>query len=174
SQLMLCLVGYFLPLSLCALYYFWMDGLDNFLDLFLFSRSFADPEFYISYQNLATLLIFPLIFTILGFILIPLLKRLTVNQQKQNQLIVLFFVFASFSLFFIHKLAPYQLIIVLPGIAYFISQIFVSLRNKRLKMILFNLYFLSIPLMGYGWTYRNLKSGELDNYVVNTGTQYDF
>src|SRR5690554_3333564 len=34
-QLILCVVGYLLPFCLCALYYFWIDGLDQMLDGFV-------------------------------------------------------------------------------------------------------------------------------------------
>lgn len=173
QQLLLCLAGYLLPFCLCAVYYFWMDGSGSFLAGFVFARNFADHNLLINYSDMALLLAWPLAFTFLGFMLITLMKRLTVNQQKQHQLIVLFLVFSVFSLFFTNKLAPYQLIVMVPGMAFFISQIFPTFNNKRVRATVFNIYFLGICLTGYGWAYYRIKPRTLDHYTLNPAEKHE-
>lgn len=173
-QLVLCLAGYFLPFTLCALYYFWIDGLNDFLLEFVFATRFINAYAHVSYWQIALLFALPLIFTLGGFFIGSVFKRLTVNQQKQNQLIILFLVFSVPSIFIANRIAPYQWVVILPGIVFYISQIFIYLKKNRIKAILFYIFLLGVPLMGYGWTYYHLGSAEISTYTVKSGNQYDF
>ena len=133
-----------------------------------------DPYAHMSYWELAQLFMLPLIFTFGGFFLGSVLKRLTVNQQKQNQLIVLFFVFSLPIIFLANRMVPFQLVVLLPGMAYFISQIFIYLKKNRWKTIIFYSFFLGVPLVGYLWKHIYLREGEENSYAVNMGPEYDF
>src|SRR5690606_31703706 len=55
-QLLLCVTGYLLPLALCALYYFWIDGFSEFVTGFIYSIRIIDVYRHVSYWDLATLL----------------------------------------------------------------------------------------------------------------------
>src|SRR5690606_4221914 len=114
-QLVLCIIGYFLPFSLCAVYYFWIDGLDDLLFEFIFATRLIDAYQHVAFWDILFLFALPLIFSLIGFVLGTVLKRLTVNQQKQNQLIILFFIFAMVCLFIANRRTPYQLVVILPG-----------------------------------------------------------
>jgi hypothetical protein len=173
-QLVLCLTGYFLPIILCGLYYFWIDSLGDFMTLFVFATRFIDAYAHMSYWQMAQLFLLPLVFTLGGFFIGSVIKRLTVNQQKQNQLIILFFVFSLTSIFVANRIVPYQLVVLLPGMAFFISQIFIYLKKNRLKAIVFYSFFLGVPLGGYIWKHIYLNAGEENSYAVNSGNKYDF
>jgi hypothetical protein len=58
--------------------------------------------------------------------------------------------------------------------AYFISQIFLYLDRKKLTATLFYLFLLGIPLIGYGWAYYQIETGQISTYGVNSGNQYEF
>lgn len=174
NQLVLCLTGYFLPVTLCGLYYFWMDGLREFLTGFIYSIRIIDVYQHVSYWGLAVLFALALVFTFGGFVLGFLAKRLTVSQQKQHQLIILYLVFSVLTIFVANRTTPYQLIVLLPGMTYYCSQIFLYLNRKKLTAILFYTFLLGIPLVGYGWVYYKTQSGEMSAYAVNSGNQYDF
>lgn len=171
-QLVLCLTGYFLPIVLCALYYFWMDGFHEFISGFVYSIRLIDAYRHVSYWDLASLLSPALFFTFWGFVLGFLAKRLTVNQQKQNQLIILYLAFALLPLVAANRLAPYQLVVLLPGLTYYISQIFIYLSRKRLVTVAFYAFLLGVPLMGYGWLSQKLSSGGINTYAINADSRY--
>lgn len=173
-QLVLCLTGYILPFILCGLYYFWIDGLEDFLSVFVFATRFMDTYAHMTYWQLAQLFVLPLLFTFGGFFIGSVLKRLTVNQQKQNQLIILFFVFSLPTIFVANRIVPFQLVVLLPGMAFFISQIFIYLKKNRLKAIIFYSFFLGVPLVGYIWKHIYLRAGEENSYTVNFGKEYEF
>ena len=102
NQTLLSLAGYLLPFVLCSTYYFWIDGLDEFIYGFVLGPHLVDYYHFVSFVVMAILFALPLLLTFMGVVLGTLLKRLTVNQQKQNQLI-LFYLFFSFLPLFIAK-----------------------------------------------------------------------
>lgn len=173
-QLVLCLAGYMLPFSFCCLYYFWIDGLREFLSGFVFSVRIVDVYRHVSFWDLGILFSFALAFTFGGFVLGFLTKRLTVNQQKQNHLIILYFAFSLTVIIIANRTTPYQLVAVLPVMAYYISQIFIYLNRKSLRTALFYIFLIGVPTVGYGWAYQKLSTGETNSYAVNAGSQYDF
>lgn len=172
SQLILCMAGYFLPLSLIAVYYFWIDGLTEFLFEFAFATRLVEGYHYVSYWDLAILFAFPLSYTLVGFVIGSLLKRLTVNQQKQNQLIILYMLFSLVTVFISNRTTPYQWVVILPGMAYYTSQIFIYLNRKTLRTALFYIFLFGIPMSGYLWVYQKINTGEIKSYAVGTGSQY--
>jgi hypothetical protein len=173
-QLVLCLMGYLLPFSLCAVYYFWIDGLDDLLFEFIFATRLIDTYQHVSYWDILCLFALPLIFSLIGFILGTVLKRLTVNQQKQNQLIILFLIFSVLSIVIANRRTPYQLVVILPGMAYFISQIFIYVKRMKWQIALFYLFFIGVPSIGYGWVYFALQSDKFESYGITSDSRYQF
>jgi len=173
-QLLLCVTGYLLPLALCALYYFWIDGFSEFVTGFIYSIRIIDVYRHVSYWDLATLLALALFFTLWGFMLGFVVKRLIVSQQKQNQLIILYLAFAILPLLAANRFTPYQLVVLLPGMTYYISQIFIYLSNKKVTAVAFYLFLLGIPFMGYGWLSHKLSTDGLSAYAVTTDSRYNF
>jgi hypothetical protein len=173
-QLLLCLTGYFLPVVICSLYYFWIDGFNEFLTGFIYSIRIIGVYRHVSYGDLASLLGLALFFSFWGFVLGFLLKRLTVNQQKQNQLIILYLAFAILPLLAANRFTPYQLIVLLPGMTYYSTQLFIYLNSKKLTTALFYAFLFGVPLIGYGWLSQNIRSGGIQDYVVNVGNRYNF
>jgi len=172
-QLLLCLTGYLLPVALCALYYFWMDGFSEFVTGFIYSIRIIGVYRHVSYADLAPLWVLPLFFTLWGFMLGFVVKRLTVNQQKQNQLIILYLAFAILPLLAANRFTPYQLIVLLPGMAYYISQIFIYLNNKKITVVAFYVFLLGIPLVGFGWLSHKLNTEGMTEYVVKDDGRYN-
>lgn len=171
-QLVLCLTGYFLPVSLCGVYYFWMDGFSEFLTGFVYSIRIIDVYRHVSYLDLAFIMTLGLFFTAWGFVLGFVVKRLTVNQQKQNQLMMLYMAFAILPLLTANRFTPYQLIFLLPGLAFYTSQIFIYLNKKLLASIAFYLFLIGIPMIGYGWLSQKLTTEGLTAYAVARDDKY--
>lgn len=171
-QLVLAIVSYSLPLTFCALYYFWIDGLSSFLNQFIISPRLIESYAHVSYRDLAILFSVPLFFTTLGFFVGLIVKSQTVNQQKQLQLTLIFLIFAVSSLFLTNRRTPYQFIVIIPGLAYFITFLFVAFKKGMPIKVLSILFVFGIPLMGYTWIFLQTNSGNISTYAVTVSEEH--
>lgn len=165
-QLILAFVSYILPLTFCAVYYFWFDGLFAFIDQFIISPRNIESYAHVSYRDLAILFSAPLFFATLGFFVGLIVKSQTVNQQKQLQLTLIFLIFAISSLLLTNRRTPYQFIVAIPGLAYFITFLFVAFKKGVPIKILAALFVFGIPLLGFIWTTYQFNSGKINTYAI--------
>nr|WP_248691066.1 hypothetical protein [Rhodonellum psychrophilum] len=166
NQFLLSLLGYFLPIIGCGLYYFWIDGLPEFVIQYIFATRVIDVYYHVQFLDLILLLIAPFSFAAAGYFIGTVFKLITVNQQKQKQLIILFLLFALLTIFLTNRRTPYQFVILLPGLTYFITQIFLYLQRGFLLQFFSISFLISIPLIGFGWTNYQKASGKIDSYAV--------
>lgn len=172
-QLVLSLFGYFLPIILCALYYFWIDALPEFIFEYIFASRIVDVYAHISFFDMAIIFALPAFLAVIGYFVGLLFKMITVNQQKQRQLIFIYLIFALISMLLTNRRAPYQLVIILPALAYFITQIFVYLSQKKVLLVFSILLFLGVPLSGYSWLIFGERIGKFDQYIVRYEAKHD-
>lgn len=165
-QLILAIVSYLLPMTFCALYYFWIDGLPSFLNQFIISPRLIESYAHVSYRDLGILFSVPLFFTTLGFFVGLIVKSQTVNQQKQLQLTLIFLIFAISSLLLTNRRTPYQFIVIIPGLAYFITFLFVAFKKGMPIKVLSILFVFGIPLMGYTWIFLQVNSKKIYSYAI--------
>jgi hypothetical protein len=171
-QLILAFVSYLLPLTFCAVYYFWFDGLFAFFDQFIISPRNVESYAHVSYRDLLILFSAPLFFTTLGFFVGLIVKSQTVNQQKQLQLTLIFLIFAISSLLLTNRRTPYQFIVTIPGLAYFITFLFVAFKKGVPVKILAALFVFGIPIIGYIWTVFQTNSGKISTYAVTVSDKH--
>ena len=146
-QLFLSLVGFFLPLLLVLMFYFWNNGLSETLQIwpmvFLYEKY--------KYQSLliwAILGAFPLVLALVGYFYSAVLKGSTINQQKQRQMIILWLVFSLLEFFLIKRQATYQLLIFIPGLTFLITQFFLNTRKGIIGKTAFLILLFGIPAGG--------------------------
>jgi hypothetical protein len=173
-QFVLSLVGYFQPILICALYYFWNDGLMDFVTEFIFATRIIEAYVHVTYLDLFLLFFFPIGFAASGFFISSVMRTQSVNQQKQQQIIMLYLIFALLPLLLANRRTPYQLIPLLPGLTYFINQIFMNVDRKVVLRSFFYGFVAVIPLVGYAWAFHKVSSGRIEAYAVNEGRNYDF
>ncbi|MDR7128711.1 hypothetical protein J2X69_001043 [Algoriphagus sp. 4150] len=158
-QLMLSLVGYFLPLLLITLFYFWNDGLEEAIQIW--PLTFLSEKY--EYQSLLSWLflgIFPLLLAVAGYFMATLLRGSTINQQKQRQLIIIWLLFSVAQFFIIKKQAAYQLVILIPGLTYLITQFFLNTKKEIVAKIAFYLLVLGLPSVAlWYWQQKTTESG---------------
>ncbi len=171
-QFLLSLIGYLVPLTLCGVYYYWLDGLPEFIREYIFFGRWTDNYVYVSYQNILLLFITPLFFTSIGIFMAAIFKSLTINQQKQLQIILIFFGFGIASFFIGSKRAPYQLVVLIPAMIYFVSMLFINLKEGILTTLLTYSFILIIPIMGVSWSYINLKNQSLNTYTIKADDRH--
>ncbi|MDN3668844.1 hypothetical protein QWY93_05840 [Echinicola jeungdonensis] len=167
NQLVLSLVGYFQPLVFCGIYFFWIDAFPQFISEFILATRITQIYPHVGYLDLVILLLIPMAFTFGGYFIGTLLKSITVNQQKQKQLMVLFLIFALLSVLLANHRTPYQMVVILPGMTYFIAQIYIYLEKRRLINLFFYLFLILVPSVGYFWSLQKIQSGKIYNYAVN-------
>jgi len=172
-QFILSLVGYVQPFVLVALYYFWIDGLQDFLLEFIFATRIIEIYQYVSYWDILILFIVPIGFALSGFFMSSVLQRHTVNQQKQQQIMLIFLIFAIFALFLANRKNPYQLVVLLPGLTYFITQIFIYVEKKVVLKSFFYSFIIAVPLIGYSWTLFKINTGAIYSYAIRDDRKYD-
>jgi hypothetical protein len=166
QQIIASLIAYALPLIFCSLFYFWIDGFEAFFFEFTIAPRLIESYAHIAYRDLAFLFALPLFFSVLGFFVGFIVKSQTVNQQKQLQLNLIFSIFAVSSLFLTNRRTPYQFIVMLPALTYFISSLLVGFKKGISIRILTILFVLGIPLTGIIWTLHQISSGKISTYAI--------
>ncbi|WP_225444127.1 hypothetical protein [Echinicola arenosa] len=170
SQLVLSLVGYFQPLILCCIYFFWIGGLQEFITEFVLATRITASYPHVTYLDLAALIAAPILFSVIGYLIGTVTTNITVNQQKQKQLMILFSIFALLSIFIANRRTPYQMVVILPGLTYFIAQIFIYLINKRQLNILLYSFLILVPAVGYSWAIYKIQPEKSWNYTLKKPT----
>lgn len=143
-QLMLSLIGYFLPLILIAVYYFWNEGLIEAIEIWPLSFLTTKTNFQ-SIFDWIILGTFPVLLALIGYFITTLLRASTMNQQKQRKLVVLWLVFSAFEFFLINRQAGYQLVIFIPALTYLITQFFIKFRKGIFANLCFYLLIFGLP-----------------------------
>ncbi len=163
-QLVLSLVGFFLPILLVLIFYFWNDGLTETLEIW--PLVFAYEKY--SYQSLIVWLVlgaFPVILALVGYFYSAVLKGSTINQQKQRQLILVWLLFSLFEFMLIKRQATYQLLIFIPGLSFLITQFFLNTGRTLVGKLAFFILLFGLPAAG--WWYWQRQADIQSPYFVN-------
>lgn len=167
-QLFLALVGFFLPILLILVFYFWNDGLEEAFEIWpiLFTYEGYEYQPYLSWLIPGIL---PLLLGLFGFFIGSFLKGSTINQQKQRQLIVLWMIFSALVFFLVKRQASYQLLIFIPGLSYLATHFFLYLKSGFISRFSFFLLVIGLPVGGIAyWTSRIPMD---QSYFVNPGSE---
>ncbi len=165
-QLFLSLTGYALPLMIVSTYYFWQDAFPDFLYKYILSSRNLDLYIHVRLRDITILYAAPILFSFLGVITGSVIKSLNINQQKQLQLMLLFFIFGVASFLLTNRWAPYQFVILLPPFTYFISMLFLAFRKKHLSNGLSISFLALVLLIGNGWLLVKTSQDNLVTYGV--------
>jgi hypothetical protein len=173
QQLALILTAFLLPTAFCALFFFWHDALPNFIELYFTLALKLEKIYHVNFKDLSYIFGLPLLIAILGYMKNNILRRLTVNQQKQNQLFLLFLLFNIAMIFLMDRVSPYQFISIVPVLAYFITHFLSITKTKLAQNVLVYGLFLIIPLIGYSWTFYLLNDNTFSQYKLENSVNYD-
>lgn len=168
-QLMLSLVGFALPLLLISLFYFWNDGLEEAIQIW--PLTFLSQKY--EYQSLLNWLIpgiFPLLLAVAGYFMATVLRGSTINQQKQRQLVIIWLLFSAAEFFIIKKQAAFQLVILIPGLTYLITQFFLNIKKEIVAKIAFYLLVIGLPAVGFLFWQKTIPDSEY--FVAESDVEY--
>lgn len=171
-QFLLATLGYLLPLIFCGLYFFWNDGLQDFIIEYIFASRLIAAYSHVSFREMLLLFTTPLVLAGIGFFVGNVFRTLTVNQQKQSQIILIYVGFAILSFFLSNRRTVYQWIVLFPALTYYISHLFVTIRKGYTLQILSIALTIIIPLTGFGWTFYIMNTGTIANYSVEVTAKH--
>ncbi|MFD2200131.1 hypothetical protein [Shivajiella indica] len=173
-QFLLSIIGYIIPLLICSVYFFWFDSLPEFLNEYILTSRSLEVYVHVRLREIVLLYFTPLMFGVIGILYSTVFKSFNVNQQKQMQLMLIYLIFGAASIFLANRRAPYQWIILIPGIAYFISLLFISIKTGVILQVLSTAYVILVPLTGYTWTFIKTNNEDINSYIVNQTEQHQF
>jgi hypothetical protein len=172
-QLVLSLIAYVLPFTIISLFYFWNDSLWIFFEEFVIDPRSVDRYLHVGLRDLLFLFLPGLVFSAMGFLVGAVLQSQTVNQQKQFQLMFLFVLFGFGALFLSNRVTPYQLVMILPGLAYFGTQLFAAYEKGAFIKALSWLFVLGIPFGGFLWIVLKTNSGDINTYAIDFSGKHE-
>ena len=171
-QLVLSLVGFFLPVLLVLMFYFWNNGLTETLEIW--PLVFIYEKY--NYQSLliwSLLGAFPLILALVGYFYSAVLRGSTINQQKQRQLILVWLLFSLFEFVLIKRQATYQLLIFIPGLTFLITQFFLNTARGFIGKAAFMILLFGLPAAGWWYWQGQATTGSAYFVVKNTAFQFN-
>ncbi len=170
-QLILSLVGFFLPILLIFVFYFWNNGLSETLQIwpliFTYEKYAYQP--IISWAILGA---FPILLALVGYFYSAVLRGSTVNQQKQRQLTIIWLIFSFLEFFLLKRQASFELVIFLPALTYMITQFFLNMRKGLIGKLAFFLLLFGLPVAG--WWYWNGEANSGSAYFVKQTPEASF
>ncbi len=164
-QLMLSLIGYFLPLILIVVFYFWTEGLIEAIEIWPLSF-FSEKYYYQSSLDWLILGSFPILLAAVGYFVSTAFKGSTINQQKQRQLVILWMLFSAFEFVFIKRQGAFQLVIFIPVLTYLITQFYLYFKSGIIANLSFLLLILAFPIVSW-WYWQQKSQGD---YFVKPST----
>lgn len=149
---LLLLYGTALPLLVTVTYYFLNDALDNFFDQYVLSYVELGQQVLASPLQLLFIGTVPLIFLLISLYRVGQLRF--TNQQSKIQQIMLIKILATLgTLFFVHDLAPYHLLPLVPPIAFYVTHYLLSIRRYLLAELATFLLAALCVLNGYAFLF---------------------
>jgi hypothetical protein len=167
-QLFLSLIGFFLPLLLILVFFFWNDGLSETLQILplIFTYEKYNYQSLISWAPLGAV---PVLLALVGYFYSAVLRGATINQQKQRQIIILWMIVSLVGILLNKRQATYQLLIFIPSLTYLITQFFLNIGKGITAKLAFLILLFGLPAGGWWSNQTSLNTGS--TYFVESPTE---
>ncbi|MBK6265705.1 hypothetical protein JKA74_11715 [Marivirga sp. S37H4] len=162
--------GFLLPIAAVGLYYFWHDALGNMMYQWIISNFVYNQENMVGLISLLLFISLPLLVFVLALYKTFSISRFTNYQVRVQQ--VMFMMFAAAWVVWIlgDVKAPYQLIVFVPFIAFFIAHFILQFRKKATANLFTIFFTFSLIFVNYILFYQNFhlhKWGDFNALWVN-------
>lgn len=148
-QQFLVVFGMFFPIAIVGIWYFIDGNLANFNQYFLL-QVFEKRQFILNdFKGLISSFILPIIFGVLGFLMVLGSSKYSNFQTRAQQIILLWFLAAILSIALMPFLAPMQFIHFIVPMAYFTILYFVNIKKIWLAEVVFLSLFLAVLFINY-------------------------
>jgi len=153
-RFIMLIFGIVLVFSLSGIYFFWHDGLNDYLVDFVYGAFLFSDISYASLMELMKVAILPTIYFVFSIFMILQSARF-INYQQRFQQTMLFVLLMSIVVFlFDSQRAGHLLIIFVPVFAFFITHYFLLVKRKWVRATMFWIYFLGLQIISLGSFYQ--------------------
>ncbi len=151
-QYLLSVVGFILPFAGVMLYYAWRNKLNSFYWQYFQSLEILSGDNYLNLVSLILVALIPGIFLLIGIYRYNNSYAFNNYQVRLQQSLFYYLLMGLLAIFFSPERSAYHFMLLLPPLAFYISQYFLLIRN-RLKG---ELYFLGFAILLLGLNYSLL------------------
>lgn len=153
---MLLSFGFVLPILLVSIYYYYQDGLSNFLHFYLFNFLYFEQTSLLTSLALWGYLIIPTIFLIFTLIKLTQRTRFTNFQSRLVQIMFITMLMVSLTYWITVEKSPLMFMILMPILAFFISHFFLLVKSRLIVELTFLIFISLIVWINLG-TFHNSK-----------------
>ncbi len=152
-QYFLLIFGFTIPFGFAALIFYLLGSYESFVQQFAMSLFTTNHHYFINLKTLLLMVILPSIFTFLGVSSVVGSMRYINYQKRCQQIMVVYLIFVGIYLVITPQLSPRELMVAIPGLAFFIPSYFFSTERKWIGEIgftilaIFTLFLLSASLV---------------------------
>jgi hypothetical protein len=161
-RILLLLYGFLLPLVIVGAYYYFRDGLREFLTQYVFSFFIFPGDNLVGFRSLLIILAIPVIYMFFAIVKVFGQTGFSNFQVRIQQIMFLTLLVGFLVFLLVNYKAPYQLVIFVPPAAFYISHYFLLIRKRVWRELLFLLFLLSIPLVNWGSFYSIIPDRFID------------
>jgi hypothetical protein len=164
----LMLFGFIFTLSLAALFFYMINGLDDLYYNSILRLLEFRKIYYVSIEDLLLLSSpFLALLLISAFQLFGGDTRFIHYQIRCQQAVFLWAIFAGLCLLVVPSVAPYQLIILVPAVVFFGTHLLLTVRKKRIADLIFVSFVLAIFYFNFSNAFAAYSRVDLSKFIVN-------
>ncbi|MBC7921898.1 MAG: hypothetical protein H7Z75_12515 [Ferruginibacter sp.] len=160
-QYFLLIFGFSLPLALTGLIFYLMGNYEGFVRQFVLSLFTVDHQYAVGWQAILLLFTLPVVFVFLGVSNVTGSMRYINYQKRCQQIMVVYLIFAGIFLILTPQLSPAQLIVAVPGVAFFATPYFLATEKRWLNEVVFGVFFVSSLFLHYAGLFPSLPTHSL-------------
>ncbi|GAA5032724.1 hypothetical protein GCM10011506_23280 [Marivirga lumbricoides] len=158
------LYGFMLPIAVVALYYFWHNALGEMLYQWILFTLIHDKENVLGLTSLSLIIGIPTLVFVASLYKTFTISRFTNYQVRVQQVMFMMFI-AAWSVWILSDVkAPYQLIVFIPFMAFFIAHFLLQIKGRFLANIFTLLFTASLLVINYSLFYQNFYIHKWGNY----------
>ncbi|GAA4833960.1 hypothetical protein GCM10023331_18960 [Algivirga pacifica] len=138
-KLFISVYGFFFVIAIYLLYAFFNDSLQGFLEMYVYTYFTFPTHEYFSYGDLLQIGIIPAVLLILTILRTLTDFRFVNFQVSCQQILIIWAITATLNLFFTDQLTPYQLILFVPPLSFFVGHYLLLQKKKFFRELSFTI-----------------------------------
>lgn len=161
---LLFLYGFLLPIGAVTLYYFWHDALSGMMYQWAFFSLIHDKENMLGLSSLSLIIGIPTLIFVASLYKTFTISRFTNYQVRVQQVMFMMFI-AAWTVWILSDVkAPYQLIVFIPFMAFFIAHFLLQIKGRLVANIFALVFTTSVLVINYALFYQNFYLHNWGNY----------
>lgn len=150
-RLLLYVYGFFVPVLIVALYYFWFDSFTYFWTSFVWRGILNERIVFESTETIFLVGIVPAIWFVVSFIYTASSVRLGIYETKVLRSILFLGLTGIIAIMIDVERSVTQLILFVPLVAYFLTHLALNIKNRYFRLTLPTIIILSLTLSPFYW-----------------------